>query len=83
MRTLHLRVRDNALLPGKHRRLRTIRHMELAQNITHMALHRLFCDTKLLRNRTVRISMRHQAQYLQLSLAQVGKYIGYIFMPIV
>ena len=51
------------LLPCKYRRLSTIKHVQLAQNIANMHFDGFFADHQLFRNRGIGEAIRDEAQH--------------------
>src|SRR5260221_6783887 len=65
------RVRES-LTPGKDRRLRAVRHLQLAQDVVDMALDCALADDQPLGNLGIGQPIGNQAQHLTLALAQCG-----------
>ena len=59
----------HSLTPGVHGRLGPVGEMQLAQDIAHMPLDRLFAQHQQRRHLGIRLPIRDQLQDLQLALA--------------
>src|SRR5215472_9110567 len=64
---------DQVPLPGQHRGLGPVRHVQLAKDVADVLLDRLLADVQARRNGGVGVSVCQQTQYLELASRQGGE----------
>src|SRR5262252_3487999 len=64
---------DQIPLPGQHRGLGPVRHVQLAKDVADVLLDRLLADVQARRDARVGVGVRQQTQYLELASRQGGE----------